>query len=206
MSIVSLSKCYDLDGITPKQDCFVLTNVDGEPIYVDKSLIATIVGCVISAGKAGGQTIKGGTAANDDLKFIPTSGNASSTSMIQFWTGSNGSVHGFSVFNSGNIGMGTESAGLGFAKLNIIKAGTQLKVGYDNNNYFTVAVDSVGNTVFDAAIPGARFKFLDKINIPTQTPISATDAGEAGDIAWDSDFFYTCVATNNWKRTPLTSW
>lgn len=37
-------------------------------------------------------------------------------------------------------------------------------------------------------------------------PTTATDAGVAGQVAWDAGFWYVCVANNTWKRTPLASW
>jgi len=39
-----------------------------------------------------------------------------------------------------------------------------------------------------------------------KTPTSSTSPGNVGDIAWDSDFVYVCVATNTWKRTALSTW
>lgn len=40
----------------------------------------------------------------------------------------------------------------------------------------------------------------------SKTPATATATGNAGDIAWDSNYIYVCVATNTWKRTALSSW
>lgn len=34
----------------------------------------------------------------------------------------------------------------------------------------------------------------------------STDAGTAGEICWDANFIYTCVAANTWKRAALTTW
>lgn len=42
--------------------------------------------------------------------------------------------------------------------------------------------------------------------IATKTPTSATDTGVAGQIAWDANYMYVCIATNTWKRTALTTW
>ncbi len=41
---------------------------------------------------------------------------------------------------------------------------------------------------------------------PTSPPATATSAGTAGQIAYDSSYFYQCVATNTWVRAPLSSW
>lgn len=46
-----------------------------------------------------------------------------------------------------------------------------------------------------------------RIRIRTsQTPASATAAGNAGDIAWDSGHIYVCIATNTWRRAALATW
>ena len=37
-------------------------------------------------------------------------------------------------------------------------------------------------------------------------PASATATGKKGDNAFDSNYFYVCVATNTWKRVALSSW
>jgi hypothetical protein len=37
-------------------------------------------------------------------------------------------------------------------------------------------------------------------------PASATSPGTMGQMAYDSNFFYICVALNSWKRTALSSW
>lgn len=39
-----------------------------------------------------------------------------------------------------------------------------------------------------------------------KTPTSATSSGTAGQIAWDANYVYVCVATNTWKRVAITSW
>jgi len=38
------------------------------------------------------------------------------------------------------------------------------------------------------------------------TPISASDFGQKGEIAWDDSYLYVCVATDTWKRVALASW
>ena len=39
-----------------------------------------------------------------------------------------------------------------------------------------------------------------------KTPASATATGNAGDICWDNDYIYICVATNTWKRASIATW
>ena len=45
------------------------------------------------------------------------------------------------------------------------------------------------------------------INLSTaNTPASATATGTTGDIRWDADYVYVCVATDTWKRAELLTW
>lgn len=40
----------------------------------------------------------------------------------------------------------------------------------------------------------------------SRTPASAAAAGNAGDICWDGNYVYVCVATNTWKRAAIATW
>lgn len=47
----------------------------------------------------------------------------------------------------------------------------------------------------------------DSIIIRTDnTPSSASDFGEKGEIRYDSNYIYLCVATDTWKRVALSTW
>jgi hypothetical protein len=47
---------------------------------------------------------------------------------------------------------------------------------------------------------------LAKSAVVKSAPASATAAGAAGDIAYDADFIYVCIATDTWKRAPIATW
>tara|TARA_Y100000592_G_scaffold21189_1_gene32607 strand:- start:3815 stop:4783 length:969 start_codon:yes stop_codon:yes gene_type:complete len=38
------------------------------------------------------------------------------------------------------------------------------------------------------------------------TPSSASDFGHKGEIRWDANYIYICVATDTWKRVALSTW
>ncbi|MED4586574.1 hypothetical protein P9578_27855 [Brevibacillus choshinensis] len=47
----------------------------------------------------------------------------------------------------------------------------------------------------------------DRIRIrKSATPASSSAPGNVGEIVWDSEYLYICIAPNKWKRTELTSW
>jgi len=40
----------------------------------------------------------------------------------------------------------------------------------------------------------------------SKTPASPEASGNAGDICWDSNYIYVCVATDTWKRVAIATW
>jgi hypothetical protein len=71
-------------------------------------------------------------------------------------------------------------------------------------------IDSSGRLLVgsDADSGGALLQVNgDRIRVATaKTPASATAAGTAGEICWDANYIYVCVATNSWKRTAIAAW
>lgn len=40
----------------------------------------------------------------------------------------------------------------------------------------------------------------------SNTPASASDTGDQGEICWDSSYLYICTATDTWKRVAISTW
>lgn len=84
---------------------------------------------------------------------------------------------------------------------------TSVSIRNAGNNGVLYA-DTVNNRVGVMVVPTAP---LD-INGNTlrlrsaRTPASATAAGSVGEICWDANYVYVCVATNQWRRSPLAAW
>lgn len=55
--------------------------------------------------------------------------------------------------------------------------------------------DDSGFTVLDA-----------QLRSQGTAPTTSTNAGTPGDLRYDTNFFYVCVATNTWRRVALTNW
>ena len=51
---------------------------------------------------------------------------------------------------------------------------------------------------------GQHLTRVSTTNVPP--PTSATSPGVKGQIAYDADYQYTCIADNSWKRSPLSTW
>ena len=47
----------------------------------------------------------------------------------------------------------------------------------------------------------------DTVRVRTaRTPASASATGATGEICWDANYIYVCIATNTWKRSALSTW
>lgn len=65
---------------------------------------------------------------------------------------------------------------------------------------------NIGSTTPGAGTFSALTTTGDHIRIDTsQTPASSSASGTKGEIAYDSDYIYVCVATNSWKRVALST-
>ncbi|USN97118.1 MAG: hypothetical protein H6797_00725 [Candidatus Nomurabacteria bacterium] len=51
---------------------------------------------------------------------------------------------------------------------------------------------------------GQHLTRLSTTNVPP--PATASSPGVKGQIAYDTDYIYTCIDTDTWKRSPLSSW
>ena len=81
---------------------------------------------------------------------------------------------------------------------------------------FTIMPESPNNSLvidpagigIDTASPTEKLDVnSDTIRLRTaKTPASATATCDQGEIVWDTNFIYICVATNSWKRSAIAAW
>lgn len=101
---------------------------------------------------------------------------------IQRWTGTGTDYYGLRV--------GSETSGLAFYTATGAAIGSQTWVK-------RMALDTSGNLNIASG----------QLQVATsKTPASAAATGAAGEICWDADYIYVCVATNTWKRTAIATW
>ena len=82
-------------------------------------------------------------------------------------------------------------------------------VGKDNSagDAYTISASSaLGTNNIIQATSSAITASVPVILADTSVPASAAASGTAGQVAWDSSYFYVCVATDTWKRTALSTW
>ncbi len=69
-------------------------------------------------------------------------------------------------------------------------------------------INSSGNLGLGTTAPTEKVDInSDKIRIRnSNTPSSASSTGAKGEICYDTNYVYVCVATNTWKRAALATW
>jgi len=86
--------------------------------------------------------------------------------------------------------------------------GTTTLFSMDSTSGSQLAYWLGGNWGFGTNGPTAKVDInSDIIRLRTaKTPASASATGNAGDICWDSNYIYACIAANTWKRAALSTW
>lgn len=67
---------------------------------------------------------------------------------------------------------------------------------------FAKGIGVGGDSYFSGSVIANEFR-LSALN---NTPSSSSDTGTLGEIRYDANYIYVCVATNTWKRSPISTW
>lgn len=72
-----------------------------------------------------------------------------------------------------------------------------------------IITDTANNRVgFGTSSPTAKYDFnTDILRLRTaKTPATSGAAGNTGDICWDADYIYVCIADSTWRRGSIATW
>jgi hypothetical protein len=70
-----------------------------------------------------------------------------------------------------------------------------------NGSYEDCSANTTANNLGWLLVKGSTIRISD-----TRTPSSSSADGYRGEMCYDSDYVYVCVATNTWKRATLSTW
>jgi hypothetical protein len=180
----------------------------------------------LSGTLADAQTPAAHTHQGDDLKFSKVHPNADATTALQILKADDATV--IMNFDSTNRRVGinnaTPAAALEVAgDIGILSKLYAANTGINTHNIdlnhnssfqrFTIDSTAILNLTASTAgiLTTSATAALDVnsniIRLRTaKTPANAGAAGNAGDICWDADYIYVCVATNTWVRVETQTW
>ena len=192
---------------------FTNTNTTGHGLYLSAGAVAGLAFStfVISSSAAPYYAINGQAGS-----YFVANGLSYSSSVLQSYnTSINPLVTQFQytglTTSVANGGTGSNTAAGALTSLGAvpttrtISSGTGLAGGGDLSTNRTLTV-SYGSTSTTACV-GNDSRLSDARSISyTSVPATSGATGTVGAVARDTNYLYVCVATNTWKRTPLTGW
>jgi hypothetical protein len=128
-----------------------------------------------------------GEEGTGDLRFTINKEAAGNTASFLFQTGWSGRAE-FGLTGNDDFAVKLSSDGSSFSQV--------------------LTVTAAGRLGLNTHTPGCALDVdADRIRLrQSSTPASASAAGQAGEMCWDSDYLYVCVAANSWKRAALSTW
>jgi hypothetical protein len=169
-----------------------LLGADGHTLYSADSFVAT----------SGNSTISNGTLTIQNTALIPAlvlgagSNNEINASTTAFQIKSNTANQNFEVATLSSTGLTSAIYISAQNKFMGIFKGTPT-AALD----VTGAINATSTITTSGAISGSALTITS-----SYTPTSATSTGVAGQITWDANYVYVCIATNTWRRASLTTW
>jgi hypothetical protein len=135
-----------------------------------------------------------GSSSNSYTLEVGAAGN-NYTNAVGISVGAGANVYAREVGTAGNNYMITTGVSIG-AGANVY---TNV-LGAAANNWSNTKISNTSVTVA-GGLKMTDIHLLSNVTVP----LSAT-TGNVGQISWDGDYLYICVATNQWRRTQLLSW
>jgi hypothetical protein len=154
----------------------------------------------------GGGTVIGGanTSASNQLIFSDTQGTEWDVQYAYsgLWFAEEGIGTRVIFKDGGNVGIGPDTT----PDYLLDVQGT---FNSDGETYLASTTGNVGiGTTSPTISDGVGLHLAGKIlRVGTsKTPATAGAAGNAGEICWDADYVYLCIATNTWRRISHATW
>ena len=173
----------------------------------------------ITFNAAGGATYAGGINLGQRFNIAPINASMGALGIGQFpgsdknvvevnSTNTDNGGDWFLIDQSGSVGVGTTTPS---ATVHISASSNHLKLEYNTANSGTISADPFGflniASTSGVQLSGAFATVTNDFMIMAPTvPGTAGAAGNPGQIAWDADYIYVCVASNSWKRVAIAAW
>ena len=175
----------------------------------------TSVGTLTSLTVTGVITANGRIDASASGILFDTGSYTGSDEPIKLWIGNSGGAKYFTLLRSNggqvilNNAHPTGQNDHRASTHSFTQTGSEYYALFNNGTvklYHPASANGILDQKFETTASGIKVSGTN-INLSTSnTPASATATGTAGDIRWDADYIYVCVAANTWKRSAISTW
>ena len=84
--------------------------------------------------------------------------------------------------------------------------GDSLRNAFIKINQNFANISEAGVNTGNISCQGTIEIFGNLISHVSYVPETSESTGDTGQIVWDDNYIYVCVATNTWKRASLATW
>ena len=115
------------------------------------------------------------------------------------------------AITTANVGMiGYVDRGNTIVTAGVVTANIGMKGYVDNQTYSNVQVNSYlptySGNIADLTVSGNIAVVGNTLINNSYVPAFANSTGVAGQIVWNTNYLYVCVANNTWKRANISTW
>lgn len=190
--IIAIGKNSALNGDTINNSIFIGESSGKNTVYTQGAVaIGQFASQDVNEGNysiyIGAETGSGATTSNNSVFIGQQAGAFAETApnsiFIGDFAGSYDTVDNTTGSSSILIGQYTSTGGFS----------NSIAIGQSATNTATNQF-MIGSSVNSIVLPASN------------TPSSASSTGTKGTVCWDTNFMYVCVATDTWKRSPLSTW
>jgi len=150
-----------------------------------------------------------GSSSNSYTIEVGAAGN-NYTNAVGISVGAGANVYAIAIGNAGNNWSNTIGISVGIGANNYTNA-VGISVGAGANVY-AIAIGNAANNWSNTKLSNSSItisgglKMSDIHLLSNVTVTLSSNVGNVGQVSWDGNYLYVCVATNLWRRTQLLSW
>ena len=201
---ITVDPVFDLRGSIFGDDSALIVDAVDHKVYASNGFYGNITGNVTG-------NVTGNLTGNVTGNVSGTAGVATTVTLVA--TNTTAATHYLTFVDTatGNENVRTDNnltynPGTNVLTLGTLSTGSMTITGSTFTTVDSSAMTFVSPVTFDTTVSfSGHISIGELLNSPLRKIGYASQGGTAGEICWDADNIYVCVATNTWKRVALTS-
>lgn len=200
----TVNPVFDLNGSIFGNDSALIVDANDHKVYASNGFYGNVFGNVTG-------DVTGNLTGNVTGNVSGTAGVATTVTLVSTNTTSAAHYLTFVDTATGNENVRTDAnltynPGTNTLTLGTVSTGSMTITGSTFTTVDSSAMTFVSPVAFDGTVVfGGRISIGELFNSPLRTVGYSSQAGTPGEICWDANSIYVCVAANTWKHVALTA-